>query len=202
MNERSTFDILLDYPKQNGLPFETHQDNRRFYLFPEDPILRSKYVIFKKDSLFFCAFDSFAAKAYMSKTFSGVYKSVNLPVKNECKIYKKDWLDTFLRYNKVKTEAKYVDDFLTITSKSNWIPKEGLSKENVSLFGKICEKISPLTFLIQNDFLPMIKDLRGKNVVGLETNQWIYTGADLDILINEGGRLIDNIINASAQQHV
>ena len=107
-----------------------------------------------------------------------------------------------MRFNKIKTGNKYVDDFLTITSKSNWIPKEGLSQENVSLFGKICEKIIPLTFLIQNDKLPMIKELRGKNVVGLENNEWISNNKDLDLLMNEGKELIDNIINASAQQRV
>ena len=82
MDERSAFDILLDYPKQHGLPFETHLDNKKIlFISLMYPILHTKYVIFKKDSLFFCAYDSFAAKAYTSITFSGVYKSVNLPLK-------------------------------------------------------------------------------------------------------------------------
>ena len=117
MKERSSFDILLDYPKQQGLTFETHQDNNRFYLFPGDPILKTKYVVFKKDSLIFYAFDSYAAKASMTKTYSGIYRSINLPNEVEFSIYKKDWLDCFLRLNKIKTGLKYVDNNLTITSK-------------------------------------------------------------------------------------
>jgi hypothetical protein len=202
MNERSAFDIILDYPKQYGLSFETHQFNNRYYLFPDDPILETKYVVFQKDSLFFYAFDSYASKAYMSKTFSGIYKSINLSRDFECKINKKDWLDTIMRFKKVKAGEKFIDDYLTITSKSNWLLKEVLSQESVTMYLKICEKIIPLTLLIQNDPLPMIKDLRGKSVVGLETNKWIYNSGDLDTLINQGGKLIDNIINASAQQPV
>ena len=69
MKDRSAFDILLDYPKEKGWPYESHERNKRFYLTSGDPILNTKYIIFKNDSLLFFAYDSFSTKAFMNQTF-------------------------------------------------------------------------------------------------------------------------------------
>ncbi len=70
---RNSIDILLDYPKERGLIYETNESKERFFLSTNDPFLDTKYVIFKIDSLIFCAYDSYAVKPFMSKTFTGVY---------------------------------------------------------------------------------------------------------------------------------
>jgi hypothetical protein len=198
MNERDSFEILLDYPAEHGLVYETHQDNKRFYLFASDPILRTKYVVFKIDSLTFLAYDSFAAKAYMNKTFTGIYQPVMMSENIELKAYKKDWMDYFIRFRKIKTGQKYIDDNLTITSKSKNASKL-LTDQTVTLFNKINQSISPLQLLIQNDYLSIVRDFEGKNVIGLETNQWIYKKEELDVFINSGRELIETIVNACAE---
>lgn len=195
MDERSAFDILIDYPKKHGLEYDTHTDYRRFYLFPGDPILNTKFVIFKINSVFFYAYDSYAAKAHMTKTYTGIYKPIKLLEDTELKVYKKDWLD-FLRTNKRKTGLKHIDDYLTITSYSKM--SFFLSKEAVSLFLDMNRIFNPFQLIIQNDHLLNISELRGEKVIGLETLQWLYKEEDLDNFIHLGIELIDNITNASA----
>jgi hypothetical protein len=197
MDQRTAFDLLLDYPKKNGLVYETHESQQRFYLSPSDPLLSTKYIIFKKDNLFFCAYDSFAAKAYMSKTFTGLYGFIDLKKDFECRIYKKDWLDFFLRINKRKTGIKAIDDNLTITSKSRSLPKRLLSEKDLALFNKISNKITPVELLIQNNYLQIIKEFNDKKVIGIETNQWLYKNEDLGVFIDTGAELISNIMTAS-----
>lgn len=198
MTERNSFEILLDYPRQHELTYETHENHKRFYLFPEDPILYTKYIIFKKDSLMFCAFDTFATKAFMTRTFTGLYGLIDLPERFEYKIYVKDWLDRFLRFNKTKTGLDYIDKYLTITSKTEWLNCL-LSQESVSIYRKIQTKIYPIELLIQNNYLETITELKGKKVIGLETNQWIYKQDDIDLFIDSGSQLIIKIINNCKQ---
>ena len=197
MMERSAFDILLDYPKENGLVYETHENQERFYLFPDDPVLKDKHIIFEMNDLIFYAFDSFSTRAYMSKTYTGLYGTLNSKSDINCKIYKKDWLDFIFRKNKIKTGIKYVDNNLTICSDSKSI-KGLLTKDDVLLFLNIFDKINPLELLIQSNYLQKIRKLKDKKVIGIETNKWLYKKEDLDILIKLGGKLIRNIINASA----
>ena len=197
MEERNSFEILLDYPRNHGLVYDTHQENQRFYLFPSDPISRTKYVVFKKDSLTFFAYDSYAAKANMTKTFTGIYKPILMSEDIELKAYKKDWLDKLIRLNKIKTGKKYIDDNLTITSKSKSVSKF-ITDHTVALFTKINQSVFPLQLLIENNYLPIVKEFEGRKIIGLEANQWIYKNEDLDIFINLGGELIENIVNTFA----
>jgi hypothetical protein len=200
MKEQSAFDILLDYPKENGLVFETHISQEKFYLFPNDPFLRSKYVIFKKDDLIYFAYDSYAAKAYMTKTYTGIYSLISNEEEFECKVYKKDWLDLFIKRDRIRTGIKYIDDNLTITSNSKEIANGLINESVASLFLKLSEKIYPLELLIQNDYLPNLKELAGKKVVGIETNRWIFKQEEIDIFLGIGGEIIKNIKTPAANK--
>lgn len=197
MEERSAFDILIDYPIKHGLDFDTHRDYRRFYLSPADPVLNTKFVVFKTDSLFFYAYDSYASKAYMTNTFTGLYSHISFHDDTELKVYKKDFTDTFLRLNKRKTGLKHVDDYLTITSKSKEL-YFSLSENDVSLFLEMNKIFSPFHLIVQNDYLQNINELKNKKVIGLETQQWLYKEEDIDLFLKLGNELIQNIKNASA----
>lgn len=197
MKELNSFDILLEYPKKNGLDYETHKSHERFYLFPDDPFLRSKYVIFKKDDLLFFAYDSYAAKAYMTKTYTGIYCIISANEEFECKVYKKDWTDFFFRRDRVNIGNKFIDSNLTICSKNREITTRLINEKITSLFLKLSETIFPLTLLIQNDYLPNIKVLADRKVIGLETNRWVFKNEEIDIFLDLSGQIIKNIINAS-----
>ena len=198
MSEKSTVDILIDYANNLGLKCETHQSDHRFYLSSSDAYFSTKYVIFQKGSYYFCAFDSYTAKAYSSKVFCGIYKAIKLAEEVELKVYKKDWMDIFLLTNKKKTGITSVDSKITITSKNKYIPSI-ISEVETRLFLEISEKIQPVNILIKNNRLNMIKDLSNKKIIGVETNQWIYKKEELDFFLEKGEKLLDKIVSASAK---
>jgi hypothetical protein len=155
-----------------------------------------KYIIAGNKSFFFCAFDSYGTNAYSSNTFTGIYSKINLPVDTECCIYKKDWTDKLLRTGKCKTGVKYIDDNLTITSTTKWIPRQVLSQSDVNIFLEIHNSIAPLKIIIQHDYFSLIGELKDKTIIGIETKLWLYEDNDLDTLIGLGGQLIENITRA------
>jgi len=201
MKDRDTFEILLDYPKKHNLDYDTNNNHQRFCLLPSDQFLKTKFVIFKRNNLFFLAYDSFASKAYTSKTFTGVYGLIDLPTETELRIFKKDWSDFFLRMNKRKTRNPFLDRNITIVSKSNKLPKGLFSINMVSQFIDLSKKITPIELIIEHDYISLIKELKGKMIVGIETNDWIYKESDIDVFLNYGDKILDSIIkNASTQQ--
>ncbi|PXY01488.1 hypothetical protein DF185_08365 [Marinifilum breve] len=193
MEERSAFDILVDYPKKHGLDYDTHTNDRRFHFFPSDPVLNTKFVIFKKDNLFFCAYDSFGTKAYMNCTYTGLYGLIDIPDPLELKMTKKDWLDKFLTSNKRKTGNHYIDENVTISSKSSDIPMRVVNEKAVKHFLKITEKMNPLKVIIENDYLQFVKELKGKMVVGVEINKWLFEESDVDYFLEHGSKLLHSM---------
>ena len=202
MEERNSYNILVDYPEENGFEFETNESMHRFYLLSNDPLIKSKYVLFKKDNLIFYASDSYSTKAYTSSTFTGVYGIIDLPKHIEYEIFIKDWFDKIMRFDKIKTGQINTDKYLTIVSKNEWIYNENESDKIISLFREIDETIHPIEIKISNGYLDHIKDFKGKKVIGIETNQWIYKKEDIEKMLNLGGELINRMINISAKHSI
>ncbi len=57
--------------------------------------------------------------------------------------------------------------------------------------------INPIKLIIQHNYIPIISELKGKQVIGLETNQWISKKEEVDQFLNLGDILIKSIIKAS-----
>lgn len=193
MQDRGAFEILIDYPKSKGLPFETHKNNRRFYVSSNDPILKTKFVLFKEGALFFFAYDSFSSKASMSQTFSGIYSISNIDNDFECEISKKYWVD-FFRGGRKKTGIKAIDDNLTMLSNSDRIIKAFVNKRIASKFLQLESEISPLRLIVKKDYLELIDEFKAKSIIGLETNRWIYEREEIESLFEMEGKLLMNLI--------
>ena len=196
MNERSAYEVLMDYPKEKGLIYESHKSDTRFYLTPDDPMLNTKFVVFKINSSVFMAYDSYSTKAFMNQTFTGIYSISTLEKDFECEINKKYLLDNFRR-NRKKTGNKYIDSNLTYISKSDKKVNEWLTEEISSLFLELANTIQPIKILVKKDYLPLIKDFKTKNIIGIETNQWIYKREEIDVLINSGAEIIRKLNKTS-----
>ncbi len=196
MADKTAFDILFDNLSDRGMQPERQISERNFIVPGADRLSNTKYIIAKNKTFFFCAYDSHGTSAYSSKTFTGIYSAINLPPETECHIYKKDWVDLILRKNKRKSGIKFIDENLTITSSTNWAPSLLLNLTDVNLYLEISKRIAPLKITIQHDYLSIIKDLKDKTIIGIETDLWIYKDIDLDSLINLGGQLIENMTNA------
>lgn len=191
MDERCAVEQLLDYPKNNGLHYETHKSNKRFLLMPAE-ILNTKYVLFKKDELIFFAYDSYGAKAHMSQTFTGVYSLSNFENDFEFEITKKFWLDNF-RTRIKKTGVKRIDDNLTIRSHSDRNIKERVTEKIMALFLELNNTITPVKLIVKTDYLSLIGDFKSNNIIGLETNKWIYKTEEIYALLNIGGEIIEEL---------
>lgn len=202
MAEPTAFEILIEYVEEKGYPFETHKSERRFCLSSHDPMLNKKLIVFKIDELIFCAYDSYAAKASSSNTFTGLYSTIDTDKDLECKIHNRDWLDFIIIRHKKKTGVKFIDDHFTISSRYNWSFEKWFDEEIAGLFLQLSRTIRPIELLVQNDYLPMITELNGKKVLGLETNQWLYKKEEVDVFLNSGGELITFLKrNLSQQRH-
>lgn len=196
MAEKSAVDILVDNLTELGYEPETNALYRTFIVPGTDRFSSAKFVACKlTDSIFFLASDSLGTRAHTSSTFTGLYSVINLPQNAEYKVVKKDWFDLLYR-KRIKTNLRYIDNYLTITS-SNWTPDKELTKGNVDLFLNINRGKHPYFLIVENDYCPKIEALKEQKVIGLETNCWLYEKVDVKQLIEQGVKLIDNIKNAT-----
>jgi len=198
MADKTAFDILFDKLSARGMQPEKQISERYFIVPGVDRMSNTKYIIAKNKTFYFCAYDSHGTSAYSSKTFTGIYSSINLPPETDCHIYKKDWVDLILRKHKHKSGIKFIDENLTITSATDWTPSLLLNSTDVNLYLEINKRIEPLKITIQHDYLAIIEELKDKTIIGIETDLWLYEDNDLDSLINLGGQLIENMTNACA----
>lgn len=197
MENLNTFDQLLNYPIENKLEYETHHSEKRFFIVPNDPMLNTKYIAFKKQNLMFCAYDSYAAKAGSTQTFTGVYCPIRLKPEMELVLSRKHWSDYILLFNKRKTGADVIDRNFTITATKNWNFQVLLSEKEAHHFMELEKYINPIKLIIQHNYIPIISELRGRQVIGIETNQWISKKEDVAQFLKLGDILIRSIIKAS-----
>lgn len=193
MNEKSGFEILVENLIDLGYNPETNA-SKKIYIIPgRDRMSNAKFVLCKlSENIYLFASDSYGTRAYSSSTFTGLYSTIELPEEIEYKIVKKDWTD-FLYRNRKKAGTRYIDDNLTIISSKSRIYTE-LSKESVELFLDINRGKTHYSLVVKNDYCPKIEELKGKKVIGLETDNWICEKEDLSQLINIGKKLIDNLL--------
>jgi len=196
MTDKTAFDILFDLLVASGLQPEKHISERNFVVPGKDRLSNTKYIVARYKQLLFCAYDSHGTSAYSSRTFTGMYASINLPPDTDCHVYRKDWVDKVLRKHKRKSGLRFIDDKLTITSATDWSPAQLLNQTDVSLFLEINQRIEPLKITIQHDYLAIIDELKGKAIIGIETDLWLYEKDTVDFFIRSGGQLIESMTKA------
>ena len=193
MQEKSAFDILIENLIELGLEPESNRSDKTFFMSTTDRALSAKYVGCKlSDSVYFFAVDYYGTRVGSSSTFTGIYSTIDLPLKAEYKVTKRDWFD-FLYTKRKKAGISYIDKNITIIS-STYIPKKELSKKNVELFLSM-HKVVPYYLIVENNYLPRLTMFKNKKVIGLEISRWIYEKEDLKDLISRGRDLINSINN-------
>jgi hypothetical protein len=198
MEEITAVDILIENLRKRGLNPEIHRTERNFIQPGSDRLWHKKSVIARFGSVFFYAFDSFGTSSFSSNTYTGVYTEINHNQNIDCIMSKKEWIHKLLVRNRQKTGVKHIDDFLTVTSLSEFNPSNILAFSDVLLFLEINKTINPLKIIIEKGYPPSITTLNKKLTVGLETDYWIYKNDELDLFLNQGVNLINNIKVASA----
>lgn len=196
MADKTAFDILFDNLSARGLLPEKQISERNFIVPGADRMSNIKYIIARNKTFCFFAYDSHGTSAYSSRTYTGIYSAINLPPETDCHIYKKDWVDLILRKHRRKSGIKFIDENLTITSVTDWTPSLLFKSTDVNVYLEINKRIKPLKITIQHDYLAVIEELKGKTIIGIETDFWLYEEKDLDFFMHLGGQLIENMTNA------
>ena len=193
MEEINAVDALVEYPKKHNIEYDCHGRTQRFFVAPRDPMLNKKLVVFKKEDLFFIAFDSHGTKACSSALFSGLYGLIDLPKDIDIKVTRKDWTDSFLTFGKHKTGNSYVDKKLTIKNEGAKIPGGLITHRATDHFLRICDKSYPVKLIIAHDYFRVVPDLAEKMLIGIEVDRWIYDHSEIDNLLRYGPPLIEEI---------
>ncbi len=191
MEETSAYDLLIDYPRKHGLEFDTQDDYKRFYLFPTDSVVDTKFVVFKTGPFYFYAHDSYTTKLYMLKTFTGLYTTARYELP-ELKVHPRELMSSLMRFKKRKTGIPYIDNNLTITSDVKEL-SFNFTHQAVANFLDLAERFKPLHLFIKNNYINDIPDLKDKKIIGLETGQWLYKEEDVDLFIELGGEIIKSV---------
>ena len=110
MADKTAFDILFDNLSARGLHPEKQISERNFIVPGVDRMSNTKYIFARNKTFYFCAYDSYGTSAYSSKTFTGIFSSINLPPETDCHIYNKNWVDLILRRHKRKSGVKFIDE--------------------------------------------------------------------------------------------
>jgi hypothetical protein len=198
MEEISAVDILVENLKKRGINPEIQRIEKTLIQPGSSRMWNKKSVLAKFDSILYYAVDSYGAIAHSSNTFTGVYTEIFNGPDIDCTLYRKDWIHKLLVRNRIRAGVRYIDDYLTITSQSKYNPSSLLTQSDVNLFLKINEAINPLKLIIEKEYPPSIVNDSKKLMVGLETDYWVYKDAEIELLLNQGIRLIKSIKVASA----
>ena len=169
-------DIFDDYRRiaqQNGFLFEGNVDNRTF-ISPNDRTLNSKFCLLSKNDMVYFASDSYAAKAGMSSTYSGVYTAIPSSfIDLEAEINKHFWFDFIAFRKKVKTNDSYIDKHLSISTNNLGQLLQIIDVRIVDKYLNLWGKYPPLKIVIGPNYLPSIVSFKDKLVFGIEWNEWI-----------------------------
>lgn len=168
--------IIEDYKRiaqHNGFKYFDQLESRNF-LIPSDRILNSKVCCLQDSEFVYFASDSYAAKAYVSSTFSGVYTALPILADNfEATISRHFWYDFLSGEKRVTTGESYLDTNLRINTNNIEIILRVLNVRVVDIYLDLWEKFSPVKIVMGSNYLPEVDVLKDKLVVGVELKDWV-----------------------------
>jgi hypothetical protein len=168
-----TFEEYKKIAKHNGFEYYDKYNGRNL-IIPSDRILNSKVCCMRDNDFVFFASDSYAAKAYVSSTFSGVYGT--LPIQTDyfkAMITKHFWFDFLAFEKRVTTGDSYLDKNLRITTNNVELILRVLNVRVVDMYLNMWNKYSSVKIVMGSNYLPEVDALKDKLVVGVELKEWI-----------------------------
>lgn len=199
MEEENAYELVIDFAKNHQLKYSTKDDSKHNVLLPGEAYSKTKFVVIKKNDLYFIAYYSHSSRS-KGKSFSGIYGEVNFDKSVDFRVFQKDWIDRFVLFGKKKFGKADIDKKLTLTSRSNKIPKDFFSLKMANAYLDFNKKLLPIQIVSEYDYMPIIKALHNKMIVGLESNRWLYKPEELVLIFNEGYDLLTSIIKRANAQ--
>ncbi len=197
--EKSSIEILTQFAKKNNFECWTSRNLKRHYITPNDSFLNSKYFIMEIPSdahtYYYCASDSFAAKAFSTSTYSGIYRGFSNLICPSLKIRKRFWVDHLSFNRRIKLGNPEFDKSVQIQCNDRNFAQNVASLKVGSELLKFNDCISPFDIIIEPNFMSFNAQIESKSIIGMETNSWIINEDELGLLLNKGIKLLNLIKN-------
>lgn len=198
MTEKNSYEKTIDYAISKGIDYDSHNSSRKFYLSPSDPFLKTKFVVFEMNDLFFIAYDTYASKTSMTKTFTGIYRQFPFGKQTDVSVLKRDILDKVFRTKREKTGDLLVDKAFTIRTNGTFPLTKYFDALDSKKLLALSDLISPIELLIKSNYIEFVNDLKGHNVIGIETNEWVFEHDKIDFLMDKGAKLLADLIHKTS----
>jgi hypothetical protein len=191
--EKTSIEILEDFANVRGIKCYSNSNTVNFSLVPGDRFMNTKYVVFELEKntneLYLVFFDSYSPKAYTGITYSGIFKKI--PVcNNEIEVTKRFWFDFRKR---IKSNDSYIDKKVTIIGENNKIDRNIINSKVIMEFLEFNKIVEPLNFQTIRKYESNIPDLDGYNFVAIKTNTWVTEENKLELFIEKGRELLNEI---------
>lgn len=166
------FEEYKTIAKNNNFEFGSAENNRML-IFPNDRVLNTKSCMLRKGSIVYYASDSYAAKAGMTSTYSGVYITLGEnAMKFQAEITKRFWFDFMAVKKRVKTRNSYIDKHLAISTNNIEQLLNYIDTRFVNAYLELWTKYSPLKVVFGVDYIPLLP-FKDKMIVGIELDRWV-----------------------------
>jgi len=197
--EKSSIEILTAFAKKNNLQYWKNTNYQHNLLVPGDPFISTKFFVMEcisgQHTYYYCAYDSFSSKAYSGRCYSGIYRDFSHKETPDLKVRPKFWIDKLSFKRKIKMGSNELDKKLLIQSSDADFANKIVSQKLGLAFIKLYKLISPIDLIIDTNYLSYNTQLKGKSIIGIETNEWITENDQLNLLFDKGIDLLDLVKN-------
>ena len=191
MKELTSVEIIKDYSARHGYEFMSSSEYEKHHLYPNDPVLNTKYCVskfrIKNIDFFLCQHDYFSTQMGMNNTYCGLFRKNNHNI--EFQITVKDWFDNLSFHKHQKTGSSFIDDNFVIHSLENLLDKYinvDLAKEFIAL----SKKISPVKLISAESYINYVPGMSSGHILGIVTNKWLTDDNELDMFIEKGIKIL------------
>lgn len=193
--DKSSIEVLSTYAKKNNYKFWTNNNKAIFHLTPSDAFLSNKNITIEfesgKHKYYFCASDNFGGKTNEGSCYSGIYRDFSNTKISSIKIRPKFWIDKLFFSQKIKTGVDEIDKSLLIKSDNKDFVKKIITRKFAPAFNNLYKQIEGIEFIIEPNFLSFNPYLKGKSIIGIQTNKWLIESKDLNLLFEKGATLLE-----------
>lgn len=196
MNHSSTIEDLQAYAKMREIPCVSHQNNNHFTLVQQERFGSTKFLVYDLSQhlphLHLVFYDSYSSKAYTGNTYCGLF-CTHRPARPAVRINKLDWFDRLRLKKRLKSGDAYIDKRTLIVGESTQLNPCLIKRNVIKQYLQLADQISPLELFSENHSMSLVPQLHAQNIIGLKTNRWLLEASRIDLFIERGVQLFQQL---------
>jgi hypothetical protein len=191
MKEPSSVEMIRDYATSRGYEFSTNAEYERHGLYPGDPVLNTKYCVFKVHAgninLYLCQHDYYSTHAGMNNTWCGLFRTNER--REEFVITVKSWLDAVTLHKHRKTGSDFMDENLIVNSPES-LPGKYVNRKLAEELVSLSKIITPVKIISTESYVNYVPELAAGHILGIVTDKWLTDEKELDVFIEKGTMIL------------